>query len=136
MDKRYSKLIQIKNFKERIEYLTCDGNVGEETFGAYRYLNQRLYNSIQWKKIRREVIVRDNGFDLAHIEYPIRGTIYVHHINPLTINDILECKDCVFDLENLVSVSFLTHNLIHYGNKDAIQNELVVRTPYDTCPWR
>lgn len=136
MNKSYRRLIWLSSFQERFDYLKCDGSVGDYTFGGHRYLNQLLYNSQRWKKVRNEVIIRDNGFDLAHRDYPIGGNIYVHHINPITIDDILEERSCVFDPDNLVSTSFQTHNAIHYGNEQIITREPVTRKPYDTCPWK
>lgn len=135
MIRRYSVLISIEDFKSRLQYLKCNGAIGEETFGSHRYLNQRLYTSDRWKKLRREIILRDNGMDLAHKDYPIKGNIYIHHINPISIDDILESHHCVFDPENLISVSFNTHNMIHYGTDD-IANDLIIRKPNDTCPWK
>lgn len=136
MNKRYSELIQISEFQERFEYARLDGLVGQQTFGGHRYLNQILYSSDQWKKVRRKVIIRDDGYDLAHPDYQIGGNIYVHHLNPITIDDILEGNPSVFDLENLISVGFQTHNAIHYGDGSLLPKEPVTRKPYDTCPWR
>lgn len=137
LTKSYSKLIQIPDLRGRFDYLKIGGIVGETTFGGHRELNQTLYTSREWKDTRRQIIIRDSGNDLGLENYPINGTIYIHHINPLTIEDILKKRDCVFDLENLISVSFNTHNAIHYGNFDLIfEKELIVRTKNDTCPWR
>lgn len=136
-NKSYSELIQIPDFRGRFEYLKIGGIVGETTFGGHREINQSLYSSKEWKDIRREIIIRDNGNDMGLNNYEIKGNIYVHHINPLTIEDFLKKRDCIFDLENLISVSFNTHNAIHYGNFDLISgNELVIRTRNDTCPWK
>lgn len=135
--KSYSELIKIDSFEERFKYLSLVGIVGETTFGGHRYLNQILYQTDKWKKdTRREVILRDNGCDLAHEDYPIQGSIYIHHINPITIDDILEERPCVFDLENLISTSFRTHNGIHYGTEELLQKSFVERKKNDTCPWR
>lgn len=134
--KSYSELITIPSFEERFDYLKLSGSVGDETFGGHRYLNQWLYKLTEWKSVRREVIVRDNGFDLAHPDYLIGGNIYVHHINPITIEDILEKRRCVFDLDNLISTSFETHNAIHYGASDVPVVTVTERQRYDTCPWR
>lgn len=132
----YSDLISIPTFQERFKYLQLNGLVGDLTFGGHRQLNQILYQSTEWKRARREVILRDNGFDLAHEDYPIYGIIYVHHLNPLSIDDVLERRYCVFDLDNLVSVSFDTHQAIHYGDESLIKKDPVTRKPNDTCPWR
>lgn len=134
--KSYSELISIQSFEERFEYLKLPGVVGDETFGGHRYLNQWLYKLAEWKSTRREVIIRDGGFDLAHPDYQIGGNIYVHHINPITIDDILERRRCVFDLDNLISTSFDTHNALHYGALDAPVIKVTERQRYDTCPWR
>lgn len=136
MNKSYSELIKIETFEDRFEYLRLTGLVGETTFGGHRYLNQKLYQTDKWKRTRREVILRDNGCDLAHEDYPINGSIYIHHINPISIDDIMEERPCVFDLNNLISTSFKTHNAIHYGSKDLLPRGLTVRKKNDTCLWR
>lgn len=137
MIKSYSELLRLKTFEERLRYLMKNGIVGDITFGGHRYLNQMLYKTDQWKKVKRQVIIRDDGCDLAHPDYPIYGSIYVHHIEPITIDNILNRDWCVFDLDNLISSSFTTHNMIHYGNEDGIKTfELPIRRPNDTCPWR
>lgn len=134
--KTYSDLIKIQSFEDRFDYLSLSGMVGEITFGGHRYLNQILYQTDEWKSTRREVIYRDGGNDLAHEDHPIPGSIYIHHINPITIDDILERRPFVFDLENLISTSFKTHNAIHYGSADLIPKGPAKRIKNDTCPWR
>lgn len=134
--KCYSELISIPTFQERFEYLMINGTVCSTTFGGHRYLNQMLYKTEDWKLARREVILRDDGYDLAHQDYPIGGNIYIHHINPITIDDILNNRPCVFDLENLISTSFNTHNAIHYGNANLLPTDPIQRTINDTCPWK
>lgn len=135
--KSYSELIKIESFEERLKYLSLAGIVGETTFGGHRYLNQILYQSYKWKnETRPEVILRDNGCDLGHEDYLINGSIYIHHINPITIDDVLEERPCVFDLDNLICTSFQTHNAIHYGIEDFLPKGFVERKKYDTCPWR
>lgn len=135
--KLYSELITIPTFKERFNYLKLSAAVGDPTFGGHRYLNQMLYRFPEWKRVRREVILRDEGLDLGHPDFPIRGNIYVHHLNPITTDDILERRNCVFDLENLISTSFDTHNAIHYGDERLIEDRVPVeRKKNDTCPWR
>lgn len=136
MTKRYSELIAIPSFQDRYDYAKCYGSIGVETFGSQRYLNQLLYGSSEWRRIRRNVILRDEGFDLAHKDYPIYKAIYIHHLNPITADDILERRSCVFDLENLVSVSFQTHNALHYGTSIYAHEDPIVRSEYDTCPWK
>lgn len=134
--KSYSELIKIDKFEDRIIYLSLVGLVGDVTFGSHRYLNQILYHSEDWKRTKREIILRDNGCDLAHEDWPINGPIYIHHINPITINDILERRPCVFDLDNLVCTTFRTHNAIHYGTIETLPKSPVERRKNDTCPWR
>lgn len=135
--KSYSELIKIKDYYERLDYLTLNSTVGEMTFGGHRYLNQKFYKSPEWIQTRNRVIFRDNGHDLAHPDYQIIGPVYIHHINPISIDDIISMRPCVFDLENLVCVSFKTHNAIHYG-RDNLELPKVVarRSPNDTCPWK
>lgn len=135
--KTYSELIKMPTFEERFDYLSLNGIVGETTFGGHRYLNQMLYQTDgRWKRVRQEAILRDNGCDLAHENYPISGPVYIHHINPITIEDILNERSCVFDLDNLICVSFGTHNALHYSNKDLLPRNFIMRTKNDTCPWR
>lgn len=134
--KTYSDMIKIKTFEDRFDYLKIVGHVGEETFGGHRTLNQMLYQSEEWKRTRREVILRDNGCDLGHEDHPIYGSIYIHHMNPITIEDILQNRPCVFDLENLTCTSFRTHNAIHYGSKNLLPSCPIIRSKNDTCPWR
>ena len=141
MKKTYTELIQIPDFEGRLNYLRLYGDVGRETFGYDRYLNQMLYRVPEWKEVRRKVIIRDNACDLAHPDYEIhpyghKKMIIVHHINPLTKNDILTRSDLVLDPKNLVTVSFDTHQIIHYGYSEHARPTLTERTPYDTCPWR
>lgn len=137
MNKSYTELMSIPSFDDRYRYLKLNGVLGKETFGDQRYLNQMLYSSDIWKKTRRQIVLRDDGFDLAHQDYPIGGYIYVHHINPITPDDILEQRPIVFDPENLISTSYDTHSAIHYGfNMASPRESLVVRKPNDTCPWK
>lgn len=135
--KTYSELIQIPSYIERYRYLRLGGKAGDITFGNERYLNQVLYKSPEWKSIRREVIIRDNGCDMALDGYSIPGVPIIHHINPITIEDIVNRADCVFDLENLITVSRRTHNAIHYGDEELLTiDQVIIRSPNDQCPWR
>lgn len=135
--KTYSELIQIPSYIERYRYLKLGGKTGEITFGNERYLNQLLYKSPEWKSIRREVIIRDQGFDMGVDGHEIQGIILVHHMNPITVEDIYERRDCVFDEENLISVSKITHNAIHYGSEELLViDEIPERRPGDTICWR
>lgn len=132
----YHELIQIPSFLDRYDYLKIGGTVGETTFGYERYLNQAFYSSRKWKDIRNKVIVRDDGCDISHSDYPIADKVYVHHLNPITLEMIEEESPYLFDPEFLVCVSYRTHNAIHYGDRSLLPEKLVERKPYDTCPWR
>lgn len=134
--KNYTGLIEIPEFGKRFEYLRLSGQVGDLTFGGHRYLNQKLYQSPEWKRARREVIIRDNGCDLAHPDYPIYGQILIHHIEPIDIDDVLKRHPKIFDPDNLVCVSFKTHNALHYSDASLLPHEFVERKKNDTCPWR
>lgn len=137
MTRSYAELITIPSFEDRFEYLKIKGNVGEATFGSQRYLNQMLYRNPQWKSIRNKVIIRDNGCDLAHPDYEINGqAAYIHHINPITIDDIVNENPKIFDMNNLVTTTFQTHQAIHYGSRDILLLNPIERKPNDTCPWR
>ena len=132
----YSELITIPTFEERFEYLKLNGSVGLETFGHDRYLNQILYNSQEWRRFRPEIIVRDNGCDLACEGYEIFGKILIHHINPITAQDILNRNPKVFDPENVITTVHNTHNAIHYGDENLLITAPIERSRNDTCPWR
>lgn len=134
--KTYSELITIPTFEERFEYLQLKGSVGKDTFGYDRYLNQVLYRSPEWKRLRNQIIIRDGGCDLACDGYDIYGKVLIHHLNPITVKDVLARSRKVFDPDNLVCVSHNTHNAIHYGDVDLLVTGPIVRTKNDTCPWR
>ena len=136
--KTYSELIALPTFLERFNYLKIGGKVGQETFGYDRYLNQVLYKSGEWKRFRRDIILRDNGCDLAcpDREIPDGVIIIVHHINPISVEDVLRRNPAIFDPENVISTTLNTHNAIHYGDEDLLVTGPVIRTQYDTCPWR
>ena len=136
--KTYSKMIELPSFDERFKYLKIGGSIGAQTFGKNRYLNQILYNSSEWRSFRHQVIIRDNGCDLGDPDRPITGTkILIHHIEPLTVEDVVNRDSKIFDLENVVCVSFDTHQAIHYGDDKYLNRTKVVeRKPNDTCPWR
>ena len=134
--KSYSELITLPTFEERFEYLRLNGIVGSETFGHDRYLNQTLYRSPEWKRFRHKIIIRDNGCDLACEGYEIYEKVLIHHINPITIKDILERNPMVFDPENVVCTILNTHNAIHYGDDSLIIKVPIQRHKNDTCPWR
>lgn len=134
--KTYSELITIPTFKERYEYLRLKGLVGEETFGYDRYLNQSFYKSREWMDIRDYVIIRDNGCDLGMPGHEIHGRILIHHMNPITKEDILRRSKFLLDPEYLISTIKTTHDAIHYGDENLLMDEPIVRTKNDTCPWR
>ena len=132
----YSELITLHTFDERFKYLQLCGTVGKETFGFDRYLNQMLYKLNEWQHIRRDAIVRDNGRDLGCEGFDIYGRILVHHLNPITVDDIQQRNPKIFDLENLISTTHTTHNAIHYGNDKSLIRGPIERNKNDTCPWR
>ena len=132
----YSELITIPTFEERFEYLQLKGSVGKDTFGYDRYLNQVLYRSPEWKRLRNQIIIRDGGCDLACDGYDIYDKVLIHHLNPITVEDVLTRSRKVFDPDNLVCVSHSTHNAIHYGDVDLLITGPIIRTKNDTCPWR
>lgn len=133
----YSDLVKLKTFQERFEYLSLNGAVGDETFGFERYLNQMFYRSREWKRVRREVIIRDMGCDLGIRSREIVGKVIIHHMNPATVDDVVNNIERLLDSEYLVCVSMETHNALHYGDVELIKvNEPVVRKKNDTCPWR
>lgn len=136
MIRTYSELSKLSTFKERFDYLKLNGKVGEDTFGHSRFLNQDFYSSPEWRRTRRNIIIRDNGCDMGLDGYSIQGRIYVHHINPITVDDILERRSKLFDPENLICVSSMTHEAITYGIEDMLPTDPVIRRPNDTCPWR
>lgn len=135
-NKSYSELIQIPTYLERYRYLRIGGRVGKETFGYDRYLNQILYRTGEWKRFRRDIIVRDNGCDLACEGYTIYGNILVHHIDPITVDDVLRRDPKIFDPENVIATCLNTHNAIHYGDESLLVTDPIIRTKYDTCPWK
>lgn len=150
--KSYSELIRLPSFEERFAYLKIAGIVGEDTFGYDRYLNQDFYRSSEWRSFRDQIIVRDNGCDMGLSDYPIldfvrkvdsrsqivyKSKVIIHHINPLTKEDILLHTNLLFDPENVICVSDRTHKAIHYGDLDSAKPKTFVeRIPFDTCPWK
>ena len=136
-DKRYSEMITMPEFDDRFKYAKLDGQVGRDTFGFDRYLNQQFYRSKEWKRLRDQIIIRDNGCDLGVPGHEISGKIYIHHLNPLSPEDITESTKKLFDPDNLVCVSAETHNAIHYGDESILEkNKIVERSAGDTCPWK
>ena len=133
----YSELSKLKTFRERYEYLKLDGTVGEETFGFDRYINQMFYKSEEWKRIRNYVITRDNGCDLGISDRKIiDSVILVHHMNPITKEDIINKNEILLDPEYLITTIKPTHDAIHYGDENLLAEDLIVRSKNDTCPWK
>lgn len=132
----YSELISHETFEERYRYLRIGGQVGKDTFGFNRYLNQVFYRSPEWRSFRREIILRDNGCDLGIADREIIGRIYIHHINPITLEDISKRSSSLFDPENVITVSMNTHQAIHYGDESLLILNVPERSINDTSPWR
>ena len=133
----YSELMELKTFEERFRYLKLDdGRIGEDTFGYDRYLNQMFYRSPEWKKLRDELIVRDNGCDLGVEGYDIWGRVIIHHMNPISKDDILSRSDMLMNPEFLICTTHNTHNAIHYGDESKLIIAPIERTKNDTCPWK
>lgn len=136
MRRTYSELIKLPTFEERFEYLKLDGAVAEETFGGHRWLNQVFYQTPEWRIARTKAIARDFGNELAMEGWPISGTVYVHHMNPITKDDILARSPSLFDLENLICCSDLVHKAITFGDANLLPKKYEERKPGDTCPWK
>lgn len=138
--KTYSRLITLSSFEDRFNYLKLGGKIGIETFGSSRWINQDFYRGKIWRDFRNYIIVRDNGLDLAHRDHPIGDDepIYIHHIEPLTFEELMdEFLEKAVDENNVISTSFLTHQAIHYGTKEYLDSiDFARREPNDTCPWR
>lgn len=131
----YRELSRLPTFEERYRYLRLQGKVGKDTFGFDRYLNQALYSSVEWKRFRREILIRDDGCDLGIPDRLIAGKVLIHHINPLSIEDIEKRSSVIFDPNNVICVSHMTHQAIHYGDENLLPKDPVVRRPGDHCPW-
>lgn len=136
--KTHSHLLTLPTFEERFRYLKLDGDIGKETFGFDRYLNQMFYSTLEWRNFRRDMIVRDMGCDLGIPDREISGIIILHHINPISMADIRQRNlDILLNPENVICVSHRTHNAIHYGDESILApSSLIERRPNDTCPWR
>lgn len=134
-NRSYDELRRLTTFEDRFRYLSLAGIVGEQTFGGERYLNQRFYNSSPWRRVRDFIIVRDGGCDLGFPGREIYGSVYIHHINPIQPEDLKFGRESLLDPDNLITVSFRTHNAIHYGDESLLVKEYVERTPGDTKEW-
>ena len=129
------ELFALDDYFARYRYLRIKQGVGERTFGGDRWLNQRFYKSRDWKSIRDQVIIRDDGFDMGHREYPINGRIYIHHMNPMLPIDLKAGDPDIIDPKYLISVSMRTHQAIHYGDEGLLPKPVIARLPGDTCLW-
>lgn len=136
MVRTYKELIRIPTFEERFKYLQLAGRVGRKTFGHERYLNQAFYRSDEWKQIRNEVIARDEGCDLGIPGLEIHDRIYIHHMNPIALEDFLEGTSSVLDPNNLICCTYNTHLAIHYGDERMLTSKPIERRKHDTCPWK
>lgn len=134
--KTYSELSSLSTFEERYNYLRLNGMVGQDTFGFDRYMNQIFYRSDRWRSIRDAVIVRDNGCDLGVDGYKIHGKIIIHHMNPITMEDIERESDFLLNPEFLIATTHNTHNAIHFGDESLLPQLPIARMRFDTCPWR
>ena len=132
----YNELMLLQTFEERFEYLKLSGRVGKETFGFDRWINQKFYRSAEWKHLRDQVIIRDNGCDLGVEGREIYGKILIHHMNPISRKDILERTDLLLNPMYLISVTKQTHDAIHYSDDSILMKDPIVRSRNDTCPWR
>lgn len=134
-DKSYSELRRFDTFDERFEYLKLSGKVGRSTFGFDRYINQKFYGSFEWKQARDLVIFRDDGCDLGIPGYEIHTEILIHHMNPVTVDDIIHGEECIFDTQFLITTTKTTHNAIHYGSENPYPRTVISRAPNDTKLW-
>lgn len=136
MSKSYSELVTLSTFEDRYNYLRMEGRVGEDIFGSNRYLNQAFYTSKEWKDARAKVIARDNALDLG-IKDVGNTRLYIHHINPVTMDDLINHPEKLVDPENLITTTKATHNAIHYGSLDPLElKTFSERSKNDTCPWK
>lgn len=137
MIKNYTDLSRLPDFLSRFEYAKLLAmKPGTQTFGSSRYLNQGLYHSKEWRKLRSKIIARDNAMDLGAFDRPIADRIIIHHICPITLEDFELHQEMIWDPENLICVSHNTHEAIHYGSENRIFKGLVERAPNDQCPWK
>lgn len=135
MVRTYAELIQLPTLKERFAYLSLGGRVGSSTFGFDRYINQQFYRSTQWRQLRHRIIARDEGCDLGLAGYEIHETPYIHHMNPMTVEDIVHGDRDILDPRFLITVTHDTHNAIHYGDANLLRKPFVERSPGDTKLW-
>lgn len=134
--RNYRELSHLKTFEDRFKYLQLKGVIGEDTFGFDRWINQQFYRSAEWKLVRDQVILRDDGCDLGDPDHPILGRVIIHHMNPIRKEDFDLEPDYLLNPDYLICVSHNTHNAIHYGDENLLPKEWTPRRPNDTCPWR
>lgn len=132
--KTYSELMSLDSYEDRLNYLKLPGSIGSETFGYDRYLNQKFYRSPEWRSLRNEIFIRDNGCDLADKDRPIYGRYLIHHMNPINVNDFVDVTDYLMNPEFLITVTRQTHDAIHYG-AEAAASKPNERKPNDTLLW-
>lgn len=133
----YRELIRLDTFEDRFEYLKTNSTIGIKTFGFDRFLNQKFYNSKEWKTVRNEIIVRDNGCDLGVRDFTIYDSIIIHHMNPILIDDIVGVSEYLLNPDYLICTSDKTHKAIHYCEEiSTINYKPIERKKYDTCPWK
>lgn len=132
----YSELRRLNTFEERYRYLALRSNVGDSTFGFDRYINQQFYRSRQWRQLRDQIIVRDDGCDLGVPGFEIFDRIIIHHMNPMTVADLVDGDDSILNPEYLICVTHRTHNAIHYGDESQLPRKIIQRRPGDTLLWR
>jgi hypothetical protein len=135
MIRKYSDLVRFPTFQERYDYLKLEGRVGTLTFGFERYLNQKFYNSLEWRQTRNQVIVRDNGCDLGILGFEVFKMIVIHHMNPVSVDDFRNGRFDILNPDYLISTSAQTHRAIHFGDSSQIPKKPVPRKPNDTTPW-
>lgn len=135
MIRRYSELRRFQTFEERFDYLKLKGEVGQATFGFDRWVNQRFYKSELWKNARNSVIIRDNGCDLGIFGREIYGTILIHHLNPMSMEDIIHGEEWICNPEFLITTTPITHNAIHFGTDKLLPKVVIERSPNDTKLW-
>jgi len=135
MTRSYSELMEIDDYEERFRYLALRSKVGMATFGYERHLNQNFYTSRQWRQLRDYVIVRDRGLDLGHPEWPIRTKPIIHHMNPITVDQVTHGDERILDPEFLITTTLRTHNAIHYGDERQLLRPLIQRRAGDTKLW-
>lgn len=131
----YTELSQLSTIEDRYEYLKIGGSIGVDTFGFDRWMNQKFYRSREWRQVRDFVNARDLGTDLGIEAFPISGSIYIHHLNPITVVDITEATENLLDPEYLISCALRTHNAVHFGDRSLLPQEFVPRRPGDTNLW-